>query len=451
MATTTANIWQGPNGGDWNTATNWSQGIVGGNNGHPVQIPGGSTIKVTSNLTLANLETTGTGAVTLTGSFSLGISTSLVLDAGTSFVLPSGTAVSLSANISMSGSGTATLSGGVYSSTNNIQVAGNQTLIISGGATVSVNDTASSGTIELNGASLTLKSASTVSATIAFAPVSAGGTGNSLTVPSYAHSLTITGFSYGDSISTGGATLELVATGVGKPYKLETTSGTVIGTVTLAAGTPGAGGAPVGSTPITLDNSSGSNTYPCFYPGTMLATAEGEVAVEHVTIGMLLKTVSGALKPVRWVGWSEVSTVFADPLRVLPIRIQAGALAEGVPARDLLVSPDHALFMDGVLVQAGALVNGVSIIREENVPVSFRYYHVELETHELLLAEGAPAESFVDNIDRMHFHNWDAREAPSTTVMEMAYPRVKSKRQLPADLRAALAARAEAFAGKSAA
>jgi hypothetical protein len=84
-----------------------------------------------------------------------------------------------------------------------------------------------------------------------------------------------------------------------------------------------------------------------------------------------------------------------------------------------------ALFIDGLLIQAGALVNGVSIIREANVPAQFTYYHVELASHELLLAEGVQVESFVDNIERMNFHNWVAHEALVDTppIEEMPYPR----------------------------
>ena len=183
----------------------------------------------------------------------------------------------------------------------------------------------------------------------------------------------------------------------------------------------------------------------CFYPGTRLAAENGEIEVQNVTAGTMLRTADGRVMPVRWVGHSEVSMTFADRQRVLPVRIKAGALADGVPARDLLVSPDHAMFLDGILVQAGALVNGVTIIRESNVPERFTYYHVELASHELLLAEGAAAESFVDNVDRMHFHNWDEHEAGGAPIQEMEYPRAKSARQIPNGLRAQLESRAATF------
>ena len=106
-------------------------------------------------------------------------------------------------------------------------------------------------------------------------------------------------------------------------------------------------------------------------------------------------------KPIAWVGRSTVSTLFADLFRVLPIRIKANALGDNIPSRDLLLSPDHALFLDGVLVQAGALVNGTSIVREHDVPERFTYFHVELDDHSLILAENTPAETFIDNIDRV--------------------------------------------------
>lgn len=199
---------------------------------------------------------------------------------------------------------------------------------------------------------------------------------------------------------------------------------------------------------LVSDGSGGSDIITCFYPGTHIATPAGDVAVEALREGQMVLTAEGAALPIRWVGRSDISTRFAPPLRALPIRIRAGALGSGLPLRDLLVSSDHALFLDGILVQAGALVNGADILREYNVAERFSYYHVELDCHALLLAEGAAAESFVDNVERMHFANWDARTTPTQPIVELPYPRAKSWRQMPARLRARLAARqSNQFAG----
>ena len=107
---------------------------------------------------------------------------------------------------------------------------------------------------------------------------------------------------------------------------------------------------------------------PCFCVGTLIRTEGGEVAVETLKRGDLVMTTQGVAKPVSWIGRRAVSAAFADPVRCWPIRVKAGALDENVPSRDLLLSPDHALLVGGVLVQAGALVNGASIVRERSVP-----------------------------------------------------------------------------------
>jgi hypothetical protein len=184
----------------------------------------------------------------------------------------------------------------------------------------------------------------------------------------------------------------------------------------------------------------------CFMAGTQILTPYGEVAVETLKRGDLVLTADGAVKPVIWLGRQTISTLFADPIRVWPIRVKAGALGENLPSRDLVLSPDHALLVGGVLIHAGALVNGLSIVREGDVPEVFTYFHVELDDHSLILAENTPAETFVDNVERLAFDNWAEHEAlypDGKPIRELPYPRAKARRQVPKDIRAILAERAE--------
>jgi hypothetical protein len=179
----------------------------------------------------------------------------------------------------------------------------------------------------------------------------------------------------------------------------------------------------------------------CFLAGTMIRTPEGEAPVETLRRGDLVLTADGAVKPVSWLGRQTISKRFADPLRSWPVRVKAGALGANVPARDLLLSPDHALLVEGVLIHAGALVNGTSIVRETIAPDVFVYYHVELDDHSLILAENAPAETFIDNVDRLAFDNWEEHVAlypEGRSLEELPNPRAKACRQVPARIRAAL-------------
>jgi hypothetical protein len=144
---------------------------------------------------------------------------------------------------------------------------------------------------------------------------------------------------------------------------------------------------------------------PCFRRGTRILAERGEVTVESLKIGDRVMTLSGAARPIRWIGRRSYSGEVAWGNReVLPILIRASALADGLPRRDLWVSPEHAMYLDGMLIPAAALVNGVSIEQEESVD-ELSYYHLEFDSHEVIYAEGAPSESFVDDESRQMFDN----------------------------------------------
>ncbi len=134
----------------------------------------------------------------------------------------------------------------------------------------------------------------------------------------------------------------------------------------------------------------------CFCRGTLIRTARGEVAVEALAIGDLVATLSGAMKPVKWIGRRAYDgRMIAKNHLALPVCIKAGAIIPGSPARDLHVSPGHGIFVNGILVPAWRLVNGVSVTQAAAVE-QVEYFHVELERHEVILAENCAVESFLE-------------------------------------------------------
>jgi Hint domain len=144
---------------------------------------------------------------------------------------------------------------------------------------------------------------------------------------------------------------------------------------------------------------------PCYCRGTLIMTEQGEVPVERLRIGDRVMTGSREARPIKWIGRRSYSGRFAlGQTQILPICITAGALDDGVPRRDLWISPNHAMHLEGVLIEAKDLVNGVSIYQAETVD-QIEYFHIELDSHDLIIAEGAWSESFINDDNRGLFHN----------------------------------------------
>jgi collagen type I/II/III/V/XI/XXIV/XXVII alpha len=147
----------------------------------------------------------------------------------------------------------------------------------------------------------------------------------------------------------------------------------------------------------------------CYCAGTRILTLRGEVEVEHLAVGDVVLTTAGSARPVRWIGHRRVDCRHHPrPDLVWPVRVRAGAFADGSPRRDLLLSPDHALLLDVggaacVLIPVKYLINGGAIAQERVAAV--HYYHVELDRHDIVLAEGLPAESYLDTGNRAAFAN----------------------------------------------
>jgi Ca2+-binding RTX toxin-like protein len=145
----------------------------------------------------------------------------------------------------------------------------------------------------------------------------------------------------------------------------------------------------------------------CYCAGTRIMTDRGEVAVEGLSIGDRVTTVNGVTRPVKWIGQRAYAGRFANGnQKTLPVCFKAGSLADGLPKRDLWVSPNHAMYIDGILIQAEDLVNGDNVVQSATVEI-VRYFHIELESHDVILAEGAWSETFIDDGSRMMFHNAD--------------------------------------------
>lgn len=182
----------------------------------------------------------------------------------------------------------------------------------------------------------------------------------------------------------------------------------------------------------------------CFAAGTLIATPTGDVPVEDLVAGQQVLTADGRAVTVVFVGWQDIDRRFgAAASGTTLVRIAAGALGDGLPRRDLTVTGNHAMMLDGLLVTAAALVNGrtIRVLARHETAVVVRVHHVETEAHEVLLAEGAATESFVDYAGRRTLGNaadYLARFGAERLIREMRVPRITARRMVPANLRARL-------------
>ena len=146
----------------------------------------------------------------------------------------------------------------------------------------------------------------------------------------------------------------------------------------------------------------GGLTATCFREGTLIQTIMGGKPVESVAVGDILPTLLGGPGRVIWAGRRVMDlTRHPDPALAWPVRVQAGAFAPKMPLRDLWLSPDHAVHADGVLIPVKHLINGTTIAQVKTDRVV--YHHIELEQHDVILAEGLPAETYLDAGDRATF------------------------------------------------
>lgn len=182
------------------------------------------------------------------------------------------------------------------------------------------------------------------------------------------------------------------------------------------------------------------NAIACFAKGTLIATPEGERNVETLKVGDLITAEDGRAVPVRWIGTKVADPMFNPADRLEPVLIKAGALGENAPHKDLVVTADHGMIVDGHVVDAAVLVGapGIDFLPWKQLRQTITYYHIETAGHEIVYANRAAAETFIDYTGRRMFDNYAefvTLYGEENTIAEMDMPRISALRQMPAALR----------------
>ena len=163
--------------------------------------------------------------------------------------------------------------------------------------------------------------------------------------------------------------------------------------------------------------------YICFALGTLIKVKDGEKLIEELRVGDAVPTRDSGLQTIRWIGSRKMFGAFAE--RHKPICINAGALGNGLPKRDLLVSPQHRVLLTDwraellfgtseVLIPAKHLVNDGDIRVAADIE-EFEYFHIMFDTHQTIFSEGLPTESFHPGDMAMK----SLSEASRTEVLEL--------------------------------
>ncbi len=181
----------------------------------------------------------------------------------------------------------------------------------------------------------------------------------------------------------------------------------------------------------------------CFLTGTKIATPSGARAIETLVPGDAILTADDRITQVVWVWRQDAITLRGLAPARAPICISADALGPGCSTHDLTVTADHALLIDGLLINAGALVNGSTIrpLSPDEMPPRHGLWHIETAAHELILAEGCAAETFLDYTGRAGFDThgaYLARYGADRLIAELPLTRICTARHLPPALRAGL-------------
>lgn len=184
-------------------------------------------------------------------------------------------------------------------------------------------------------------------------------------------------------------------------YSGPSQSGSILGTLDVSTAISGSALTSI----ETVNAQGGLGALPCFAAGTLIRTDRGDIAVEDLRLNDTLPTLLFGSSRIVWIGHRQVDcTRHSSPRKVWPVRVRAGAFGPGLPERDLFLSPDHALYLEEVLIPVRHLIDGDAIAQ---VPLeTVTYYHIELTRHDVVLAENLPAESFLDTGGKQMFDNY---------------------------------------------
>jgi hypothetical protein len=150
----------------------------------------------------------------------------------------------------------------------------------------------------------------------------------------------------------------------------------------------------------------------CYLSGTRILTPQGPRDIASLRIGDLVNSLSGATRPIKWIGRNTFTRRSSEPwpLSVMPVKVTRLALDGRAPTADLFMSAGHALYLDGMLIEVSALINGRTIVRDAAADKEvLEYFHLELPTHDVIFAEGAASETFLLGAGGPHFDNWSER------------------------------------------
>ena len=193
------------------------------------------------------------------------------------------------------------------------------------------------------------------------------------------------------------------------------------------------------------DGGGGGHGAHCYLRGTAIRTPCGEREISELRIGDHVITHSGQPKPIKWIGRRRLQRDAGDwPTEMTPVQLMSSALDEGIPHRELFLSPCHAIYLDGQLIPVGALINGCTIVVPRTLPKVLEYLHIELFEPDVIFAEGAPTETFRPFMNRRAFDNrqeyqdlYGAEQATIRVPFAPEVPALRARFQLRSRLRSA--------------